>query len=120
MNKKRDQKLSSKVIENQSKDVSPSLHALGNIGSLISGQAQGGVAMKRKTSEGQSLLDNIDLKNLANNVKNLCAKEYTRRLSGHLGIREQLQDEEKQSQGNDDIANNLIGTDNIGEKRNSF
>jgi len=51
----------------------------------------GGIS-KRKTSEGQGLLDVKGIKILANDLNNLCSKEYTRRLSGHIGIPNKEQD----------------------------
>jgi len=45
----------------------------------------GGMA-KRKVSDTQGLLDVKGIKNLAKDLNNLCATEYSRRLSGHIGM----------------------------------
>jgi len=86
--KKREMK---KMSKDEKDGVSPALLPLGNIGSLISGHAPNGVMVagaKRKTSEGSNLFDPKDIKNLAQDLNNLCAKEYTRRLSGTHAIRD--------------------------------
>ena len=69
----------------ESKDVSPKIVPFANTNSLVSGQAPGGVIMgssKRKlTADGHE--QKVDIKNLAQDLNNLCAKEYNRRLSGN-------------------------------------
>ena len=66
---------------------------IGTIGNLISGSNPGGLIMgsgnaensnKQKTADSAVNMGDKDLSELANNLNSLCAKEYTRRLSGHI------------------------------------
>lgn len=65
---------------------------IGNIGSLISGSNPGGLvmgsgqqknAMKKQPTDCSVNLADKDLAELANDLNTLCAKEYTRRMSGN-------------------------------------
>jgi hypothetical protein len=83
-----------KITSIDSKYVSPQLLPLGNFGSLISGQNPNGMVMgKRKLTidatklfqaeQNTSDANKVDLKSIAHDITYLCAKEYTRRFSGH-------------------------------------
>lgn len=93
--KKRESKNATKIFQSfENKEASSNrIVPLAQMNSLISGQAPGGLVMggtkmRKMTNEGAGSLGDgtpapskVDLKNLAQDLSGLCAKEYTRRIS---------------------------------------
>lgn len=95
--------------ENRDSLNSNKIVPLAHVNSIISGQAPGGFVMgtnkiRRLTNEGSNLLgdyqapaNKLDIKNLAQDLGGLCAKEYNRRISDNK-FKEIFQDNDKSNE----------------------
>lgn len=81
MIRKREAKNQAKVSPMEAKDSNQKLQTLGNIGQLISGQAPNGMLVKGTTRK-ESMDNQNRLKHLGQDLKNVCAMEVNRRISG--------------------------------------
>jgi hypothetical protein len=68
---------------------------------------------KRKVSEAQGLLDVKGIKTLAKDLNNLCATEYSRRLSGHIGITHKEHDTPVDLASQNEANKEKMGLENV-------